>query len=63
MKDDILKFVEKFYKKHGHAPNQSEIAEGLETSRQRIAYHFKQMGSDLKKYAEYKRFFPLTKAK
>lgn len=66
MRDKILKYIEKHKTAKGFAPSQSAIAAGLNTSRQRIGYHFKDLAdklSDVAKYPEYARFFTNDKAK
>ena len=63
MRNDILKYIEKFKKSKGYTPSQSEIARGLGVDRRNVHYHFKSMGGELKKYPEYARFFRLTMSK
>jgi biotin operon repressor len=57
MKKQILGYIEKFRKKHGYAPSQTDIAKELETSRQNVNHHFHGLKDDLMKYPEYRQFF------
>lgn len=58
MKQKILKFIRAFYKKNGYAPNQSEIAQAVGTTRQNICQtYIPNMESELKKWPEYRRYF------
>lgn len=61
MKEQILEFVAKYRKEKGYAPEQKEIAEALDVTKQNVNYHFHRMKKELSKYPEYKKLFDTVK--
>lgn len=58
MKTKILRYIRSFHKKYGYAPNMSEIASAVGTSKQNIQKnYFYKMQDDLAEWPEYRRFF------